>query len=119
MSKIGKIITFVGISGAALGGLWYFLNNTKKETEGVAEAEDKACDKEPEVEAPERSYVSLDPKPATDDQDKASLKKAVKEAVSEISAKADQAAEGVGLVKEEKDTKNYEFETFEDNKETE
>ena len=43
---------------------------------------------------------------------KDTLKKAVKSAAQDIIAKAEDAAKGVGLVKEEKKTSDFEFEDF-------
>ena len=125
MKGFGKFVTFVGITGAALAGLWYFCEMNK----------DKACpcdaDKDDEGEGSERSYVSLDPefkedvKEVADDVKKTAedikeaaadgkntLKKAVKSAAQDIMTKAEDAARGVGLVKDKKETSDFEFEDF-------
>ena len=69
MKKLGKIIAFVGVAGAALAGLWYFLDNVKgSEEENDCDAEEK------DVADEERSYVSLDP---VSEENKETLKKVV------------------------------------------
>lgn len=111
MKKLGRIIAFVGVAGAALAGLWYFLDNVNKA--------ESSCDDEEEdgVKEEERSYVSLDP---TDDEseDKQTLKKVVADAVKDTQAKAECEADGVGVVKEEAAEKanDFEFKSFDDNK---
>ncbi len=137
MKSFGKFVTFVGITGAALAGLWYFFEVNKDKS--YAEAEDSS---DTEDGTSERSYVSLDPetkeelkedarkvvegakktagdvkKAAEEIKDSAAgskdtLKKAVKSAAQDIIAKAEDAAKGVGLVKEEKKTSDFEFEDF-------
>ena len=125
MKGLGKFITFVGVTGAALAGLWYFCEMNK----------DKTCpcegSNDDEGEGSERSYVSLDPefkedvKDVADDVKKAAedikeaaadgkntLKKAVKSAAQDIMTKAEDAARGVGLVKDKKETSDFEFEDF-------
>ncbi|MBQ8668007.1 MAG: hypothetical protein IJ526_14295 [Lachnospiraceae bacterium] len=137
MKSFGKFLTFVGVTGAAVAGLWYFLEVNKDksyaEADGASDTDDSSN---------ERSYVSLDPeikeelkedvkkvadgaKKAAEDVKKAAedikdnatgnkdtLKKAVKSAAQDIIAKAEDAAKGVGLVKEEKKTSDFEFEDF-------
>ncbi len=137
MKGFGKFVTFVGVTGAALAGLWYFFEVNKDksyaEADGASDTDDSSI---------ERSYVSLDPeikeelkedvrkvadgaKKAAEDVKKAAedikdnaagnkdtLKKAVKSAAQDIIAKAEDAAKGVGLVKEEKKTSDFEFEDF-------
>lgn len=137
MKGFGKFVTFVGVTGAALAGLWYFFEVNKDksyaEADGASDTDDSSK---------ERSYVSLDPeikeelkedvrkvadgaKKAAEDVKKAAedikdnaagnkdtLKKAVKSAAQDIIAKAEDAAKGVGLVKEEKKTSDFEFEDF-------
>ena len=137
MKGLGKFITFVGVTGAALAGLWYFFEVNKDKS--YAEADGVS---NPDEGTSERSYVSLDPeikeelkedaqkaaenaKKAAEDVKKAAddikenitgnkdtLKKAVKSAAQDIIAKAEDAAKGVGLVKEEKKTSDFEFEDF-------
>ena len=121
MKGFGKFVTFVGITGAALAGLWYFCEMNK----------DKSCecpcdgdDTKENDNGKERSYVSLDPekgeelkaaanevKEAVSDG-KDTLKKAVKSAAQDIMTKAEDAARGVGLVKDGKKTSDFEFEDF-------
>ena len=115
MKKIGKIMAFVGVAGAALAGLWYFLDNVKKC--------DCDCNEEEETETKkdERSYVSLEPTEEELAEDKESLKKAVVDAVKETQAKAEEAAEGLGVVTEETAEKanDFEFKSFDESKEDE
>lgn len=108
MSKLGKILTFVGISGAALAGFWYFLDTNKKAKQEADEYDDFDDEEEEEELFEERTYVSLD----KDDAASEALKRVVTEAVNDMNAKEEEAAEGVGLVKEETDTKDFEFESF-------
>lgn len=111
MKKFGKLLAFVTVAGAAVAGLWYFLDNTKVYEEDDFEDED-ADDEVKEEE--ERAYVSLDPVVA--DEDKAALEKAVTSAVKESIAKAEETADGVGVVKEdvEKKVSGFEFKSLED-----
>lgn len=117
MKKFGKLLTFIGISGAALAGLWYFIDTTKKgrEEEEVAsdETNEEACE-----EAEPHSYVSLntDEEGEGADIDKEALAKNVASAVSESIAKAEEALEGVGVVKEDADTSDFTFESFDEKK---
>lgn len=128
MKGFGKFLTFVGVTGAALAGLWYFCETNKDKTCSCA------CDDEEGTASKknnERSYVSLDPelkekaeeagkkveKAAKDAKDaaaegKETLKKAVKSAAHDIMTKAEDAARGVGLVKDDKKTSDFEFEDF-------
>ena len=48
------------------------------------------------------------------ESDKEVLKKTVASAVSESIAKAEEAADGIGIVKEEKDASDFTFESFDD-----
>lgn len=106
MKKLGRILTFVGVTGAALGGLWYFLTTTKQNT---CESEEE---KEDTNESEERSYVSLEPEDTSDGKE--ALKKVVEDAVSEMNSKAADEADGVGVVKEETDAKDFEFKSFDE-----
>ncbi|MBR6159818.1 MAG: hypothetical protein IKQ40_05905 [Lachnospiraceae bacterium] len=128
MKGFGKFVTFVGVTGAALAGLWYFCEMNKEKC---------ACDagdaEDGENDSKERSYVSLDPefkedakKVAEDVKEAAgdvaaaaesgrkSLKKAIKSVANDMITKAEEAASGVGLVKEDKKTSDFEFEDFGD-----
>ncbi len=126
MKGFGKFVTFVGVAGAALAGLWYFCEMNKEKCACDCEGDDAAAG-----EGRERSYVSLDPeikegaekvadeiKEAAEDiaekagKGKDTLKKAVKSAAQDIMAKAEDAAKGVGLVKNDKKTSDFEFEDF-------
>ncbi len=132
MKGFGKFLTFVGVTGAALAGLWYFCETNKDKTCSCS------CDEEegtPSGKKKERSYVSLDPemkeeaaeaikdagkkveKVAKEAKDaaaegKETLKKAVKSAAHDIMTKAEDKARGVGIVKDDKKTSDFEFEDF-------
>lgn len=119
MKAFGKFITFVGITGAALAGLWYFCDTNSKKSECSCD------DDESDAKGKERSYVSLDPEQAIDKaktvakdlaeagkDGKETLKKAVKSAAQDIMSKAEDAAVGVGIVKDDKKTSDFEFEDF-------
>ncbi|MCR5673882.1 MAG: hypothetical protein K6F87_09250 [Lachnospiraceae bacterium] len=133
MKGFGKFITFVGITGAALAGLWYFCETNKEKCSCACDGDDEACEKN--GSGKERSYVSLDPelkeevvseikevsgkieKTAKDAakaaaEGKDTLKKAVKSAAHDIMTKAEDKARGVGLVKDDKKTSDFEFEDF-------
>ena len=136
MKGFGKFITFVGVTGAALAGLWYFCEMNKEKCECACDSDDNNVD----PNSRERSYVSLDPemkeevkedladasgkakKAAKDLKDAAgdaknTMKKAVKSAAQDIMAKAEDKARGVGLVKdkEDKEASEFEFEDFDKN----
>jgi len=111
MKKIGKLLAFIGVSGAALAGLWYFIDVTKKTRECEEECAADEEEQEEEVETESRSYVNLNDTEASE-ADKEALKKTVASAVSESIAKAEEAAEGIGIVKEEKDASDFSFESF-------
>ena len=133
MKGFGKFVTFVGVAGAALAGLWYFCEVNKEKCEACADTE--GADGEAVTKKNERSYVSLDPElkesakrvakevksevgkaaeeiKETAVEGKDTLKKAVKSAAQDIMAKAEDAAKGVGLVKDDKKTTDFEFEDF-------
>ncbi len=123
MKGFGKFVTFVGVAGAAVAGLWYFCDVNKKKC-----PEGKACEPSADGNTGERSYVTLDSgvredvKEAAEDikeeaeeikeealKNKDSLKKAVKGAARDIISKAEDAAKGVGLVKDDKQASDFEF----------
>lgn len=119
MKAFGKFITFVGITGAALAGLWYFCDSNREKSACSCDDDDAAA------KGKERSYVSLDPEQALDKakdvakdlaeagkDGKETLKKAVKSAAQDIMSKAEDAAVGVGIVKDDKKTSDFEFEDF-------
>ena len=58
MKAFGKFVTFVGITGAALAGLWYFCEVNKDKCECACDDGEASEEKK---SAKERSYVSLDP----------------------------------------------------------
>ena len=130
MKGFGKFITFVGVTGAALAGLWYFCETNKDKCACSCDDSD-----EPKAKNGERSYVSLEPETVEDvkeaakgikkaageiagdvkkaaEENKDTLKKAVKSAAHDIMTKAEDAARGVGLVKDGKKTSEFEFEDF-------
>ena len=113
MKGFGKFITFVGVTGAALAGLWYFCEMNKDKCACSCDGDDQ----DEKKGAGERSYVSLDPDKAEEVKEavsdgKDTLKKAVKSAAQAIMAKAEDAARGVGLVKDNSKTSDFEFESF-------
>lgn len=117
MKGFGKFITFVGVTGAALAGLWYFCEMNNKKCECSCDGDSDSSDEK----AGERSYVSLDPENIRETAEdlkesvsdgKDTLKKAVKSAAQDIMAKAEDAAKGIGLVKDGKKTSDFEFEDF-------
>lgn len=132
MKGFGKFLTFVGVTGAALAGLWYFCETNKDRTCSCTGDDEEG---NAGTKSKERSYVSLDPeireevtenlKDAAGKVEKAAkeakeaategketLKKAVKSAAHDIMTKAEDAARGVGLVKDDKKTSDFEFEDF-------
>ncbi|MBO4266216.1 MAG: hypothetical protein J5910_03400 [Lachnospiraceae bacterium] len=129
MKGFGKFVTFVGITGAALAGLWYFCEVNKDKCECSCDDDESSAEKK---NSKERSYVSLDPeikeeaekvieetkKVAKDagkvaQEGKDTLKKAVKSAAADMLSKAEDKARGVGLVKDDKEkTSDFEFEDF-------
>lgn len=119
MKKFGKFVTFVTVAGAAAAGLMYFLDKSQNCKCSCDDDSDDFEDGAQEVKE-ERSYIKLNPetKEALDEtkeafnEGKESLKKAVKSAAQDIKAKAEDAAKGVGLVKEEKETSDFESEEF-------
>lgn len=112
MSKLTKFLTVAGIgaTGAALAGLWYFLDTAKKAQK--IDAKDEECKQEP---CADRTYVSLEPT----DGDKETLKKVVESAVCESAQKAEEKAEGVGIVKDDSNTSDFKFTSFDDKKDAE
>lgn len=131
MKKFGKMVTFVTLAGAAVGGLWYFL---KKTEEG-----DCACkcrEENADGEEVKREYVSLNKfakavspseeaaketeenlKEAAKDAQEAkdSIKKAVKSVAQDLIKKAEDKASGIGVVKEESaETDGFSFEKFDE-----
>ena len=132
MKKFGKFLTFVTVAGAAAAGFMYFLD--KSQNSKADDDEDFFEDGEEYegAEKKERSYVTLnsEAKEALDEAKEAfgetkealadgkeSLKKAVKAAAQDIIAKAEDAAKGVGLVKEDKEMSDFQFEDFDKVKE--
>lgn len=124
MKKIGKIIAFVGVAGAAVAGLLYFLDR-KKEDELFAD--DFEDDDEENIDSAnaERTYVSLD---TTEEElieaeaaAKKSLKETVKSVAQDMKQKAEDAAKGVGLVKDEEksEANDFAFENFDKKEEQE
>ena len=109
MKKLIKFITLIGLAGAAIAGFWYFLdsrNNNISEDSKEDEAEEKD-------DAGERSYVSIK---TEEECKKEALTKAVTDAVKDTIAKADEEAEGLGVVKEDMLDKanDFEFKSFDE-----
>lgn len=117
-SKFGKFLAFTALTGAACAAVYYVLGNKKDMSFDPDEngADDLFEKKEG------REYVSLngeDIKEAAEElKDKAEktkevLKEKITEAATEMKEKAKEAAEGVGLVKDEdKDAEEFEFDDF-------
>ncbi|MCR5507383.1 MAG: hypothetical protein K6F34_01715 [Lachnospiraceae bacterium] len=114
--KFGKFLAFTAIAGAACAAVYYVLGNKEGEEAGDTGSSDFFEKKS------DREYVSLN----TDDikeaagelKEKAVVAKdailgKISEAAAEIKEKAQEAAEGVGLVKDSaKETEDFEFEDF-------
>lgn len=125
MKNLGKVLAFIGVAGAAVAGLLYFLDR-KKQDELFA---DELDDEEEEVAGSaneERTYVSLDTSEEIAKEAEAAAKRSLKETVKSVAQdmiqKAEDAAKGVGLVKdeEEKDEANdFAFESFDKKEEQE
>ena len=122
MKKTGKLLAFIGIAGAAVAGFWYFLDRSKKDEYYACEKDEKdeAEDKEEETK---REYVSLDTSEEklaeAEAAAKRSLKETVKSVAMDMKQKAEDAAKGIGIVKDEdKDNaSDFAFESFDDAKE--
>ena len=133
MKKFGKFAAFVTVAGAAAAGFMYFLDRSRKCQEAGCADDNEEDAKEEDTK--ERTYVNLnedsEEESASDEakseakdeikealnetvealnEGKESLKKAVKSAAQDIIAKAEEAARGVGLVKEEGAASDFEFE---------
>ena len=80
MKGFGKFITFVGVTGAALAGLWYFCETNKDKCACSCDGDDEGSDTKKGNN--ERSYVSLDPE----------LKEEVAEEIKDVSGKIEKAA---------------------------
>ena len=115
--KFGKFLAFTALTGAACAAVYYILGNKKDVPyddgdNGSSDFFEKKADRE---------YVSLNAdelKEKTEEiREKAEDTKEVimnklNEAAEELKEKAKEAAEGVGLVKEDKETEDFEFEDF-------
>lgn len=117
MKKIGKLIAFMGITGAAVAGFLYFLDR-KKEDEYLNSFDDELDEEEAE-EPVERSYVSLDTSEEKIAEAEAiarkSLKEAVKSVAQDMKQKAEDIAKGVGVVKDSAEigeASDFAFESF-------
>ncbi len=113
MAKLGKILGFVALAGAILGGIYYFF--FREEEEG----EEGALPKENEIknffdEMPAREYVSLNREVSDKDSAKEAIKEKIDQSMKEKEEKEREKEEGVGLVKEDVDTTEPNFENFED-----
>ena len=124
MKKISKIIAFVGVAGAAVAGLLYFLDR-KKEDELFADDFEDYYEENIDSANAERTYVSLD---TTEEElieaeaaAKKSLKETVKSVAQDMKQKAEDAAKGVGLVKDEEksEANDFAFENFDKKEEQE
>ncbi len=112
MAKLGKILGFAAIAGAILGGIYYFFFRDEED------GEEGALPKESEIknffdEMPSREYVSLNREASDKDSMKESIKEKIDQSVKEKEEKKREEEEGVGIVKEDVDTTEPEFEDFE------
>lgn len=114
--KFGKFLAFATIAGAAAAGIYYFLN---KKDEDSCDCDDDFdhdiedfFDDEKEKAAASREYVSLN---KSAEAAKDTIKNVVTEAVEESKEKAAEAAEGVGLVKDNaSEAAEFAFKEFKD-----
>ncbi|MCR4741075.1 MAG: hypothetical protein K5886_12560 [Lachnospiraceae bacterium] len=115
-AKFKKFITFAAVLGAICAAIYYFFVKDDEETEN-GEGEEK----ESEIrkffeEMPSREYVPLNKNAAEADKMKSSIKNKIDESRKEKAAKAKEKAEGVGVVKEDVNPDDYEFEEFDESK---
>ena len=116
--KFGKFLAFTTVAAAACAAVYYVLGNKKDEEydpdeNGAGDIFEKTDNRE---------YVSLNTEnikeTAEELKDKAEktkevLKEKITEATAEMKEKAKEAAEGVGLVKDEdKSAEDFEFDDF-------
>ena len=116
--KFGKFLAFSAMAAAACGAVYYIYGNKRdlsydSDENGAGDLFEKKG---------EREYVSLSGDNLKEkaeelkekaDETKDVLMNKINEAASEMKEKAKEAAEGIGLVKEEdKDASDFEFEDF-------
>jgi hypothetical protein len=116
--KFRKFLAFTAMTAAACGAVYYFFGNRKDETSDV----DGNGSSDFFTRNSEREYVSLNSgelkDKAEDLKEKAGETKEVimnklKEGAKELTEKARDAADGVGLVKDNSDdTEDFAFEDF-------
>ncbi|MCR5108181.1 MAG: hypothetical protein K6B28_08445 [Lachnospiraceae bacterium] len=107
--KFGKILAFATIAGAACAGIYYFFLRDE-----VNEPEDAAGNKESDLkkffdEMPSREYVPLNKNAAEADKMKSSIKDKIDQAAEEEKERKQEEADGVGLVKDDVKTDDFEF----------
>lgn len=118
MKKFGKFLAFIGIAGAAVAGFWYFLEKSSEGEYYSCNCKD-ADDADDEVET-ERSYVSLDTSEEKMAEAEAAAKRSLKETVKSVAMdmkqKAEDAAKGIGIVKDEEkeNASDFSFESFDE-----
>ena len=111
--KFGKFLAYVTVLGAIAAAIYYFFFKDEEDAEnGEGEGKESEIKKFFE-EMPSREYVPLNKNAAEADKRKSSIKNKIDESRKEKAAKAKEEAEGVGLVKDEVDPGEYEFEDFE------
>ena len=120
MKKFGKFLAFIGVAGAAVAGFWYFLERSEK---GYCSCKCDGGDETGEAKSEEeRSYVSLDTTAERIAEAEAAAKRTLKETVKSVAQdmkqKAEDAAKGVGLVKDAETASSFAFESFDKAKET-
>jgi len=121
MKNIWKILAFVGAAGAAVAGLLYFLDRKNQDRFFEEELLDDEEDEVVTSSNEERTYVSLD----TTEEDavaaeaaaKKSLKETVKSVAQDMKQKAEDAAKGIGIVKDEEksEANDFAFKSFDEN----
>ncbi len=114
--KFGKRLAFFALAGAALAGVYYFFFREKDDPE---ESEPKESEiKNFFEEMPAREYVSLNREAGEEEEAaKEVLKDKIEESVKEKEEKEREKEEGVGLVKEDVNTSDFEFESLNDDEE--
>lgn len=123
MKKFGKFLAFIGIVGAAVAGFWYFLDKSGEGEYYSCNCKCKCKDDDESDEEVERAYVSLDTSEEKMAEAEAVAKRTLKETVKSVAMdmkqKAEDAAKGIGIVKDEekKAASDFEFESFDEAKE--
>lgn len=115
-NKFGKFLLFSAVVGAAAAGAYYFLNREEIEN---GEKPDFAKDVDNFFDNKNgREYVDL--KNIVSSEEKEALKNAVTEAAADLKEKAEEAAEDLGIVRDDsKEAEDFAFEEFKDEEKSE